>query len=151
MCRRQKLIGSPRTRVSSPPAWRCAAAESPYGPAPHGSDYEYYADGRVKFASDLFTDALIYDGRFKLHDRAYVFDQVGRLDPNRGVRVIQVEIPPSHRENFAAARAGERGEHRRVDVVGILWPAALQDVDQAVELFAAQKSMPMLFAKAVPR
>jgi hypothetical protein len=50
-----------------------------YGPAPHGSDYEYYGDGRVKFASDLFTDALIYDGRFKLHDRAYAFDQVGRL------------------------------------------------------------------------
>jgi YD repeat-containing protein len=50
-----------------------------YGPAPHGSDYEYYADGRVKFASDLFTDALIYSGSYKLHDRAYSYDYAGRL------------------------------------------------------------------------
>jgi YD repeat-containing protein len=46
-----------------------------YGALAHGSDFDYYADGRVKYASDLFTDAL----STKLHDRAYSYDHVGRL------------------------------------------------------------------------
>lgn len=50
-----------------------------YGALAHGSDYEYYADGQVKFASDLFTDALTSTASYKLHDRAYSYDQVGRL------------------------------------------------------------------------
>jgi YD repeat-containing protein len=49
-----------------------------YGAVAHGSDFDYYADGRVKYASDLFTDALIYDN-YRLHDRAYSYDHVGRL------------------------------------------------------------------------
>jgi len=50
-----------------------------YGPPfAHGSDYQYYADGRVQYASDLFTDVLIY-GNYRMHDRAYSYDQMGRL------------------------------------------------------------------------
>lgn len=32
----------------------------------------------MKYASDLFTDALV-NGNYKLHDRAYDYDQAGRL------------------------------------------------------------------------
>jgi YD repeat-containing protein len=46
-----------------------------YGALAHGSDFDYYADGRVKYASDLFTDAL----STRLHDRAYSYDHAGRL------------------------------------------------------------------------
>ncbi len=46
-----------------------------YGALAHGSDFDYYADGRVKYASDLFTDALTTG----LHDRAYSYDHAGRL------------------------------------------------------------------------
>jgi YD repeat-containing protein len=49
-----------------------------YGAMAHGSDFDYYDDGRVKYASDLFTDAQPFDN-YKLHDRAYSYDHVGRL------------------------------------------------------------------------
>ncbi|MGH9969217.1 MAG: hypothetical protein ACREBG_15650 [Pyrinomonadaceae bacterium] len=42
---------------------------------PEGGDFQYYADGQPRFASDLRTDATA----FGLHDRAYSFDHVGRL------------------------------------------------------------------------
>jgi len=42
---------------------------------PEGGDFQYYADGRVKFASDLRTDATAYG----LHDRAYSYDHAARL------------------------------------------------------------------------
>jgi len=42
---------------------------------PEGGDFQYYADGRIKFASDLRTDAT----SLGLHDRAYSFDHVARL------------------------------------------------------------------------
>jgi YD repeat-containing protein len=50
-------------------------SDGQYGAFAHGSDFDYYADGRVKYASDLFTDAL----STKLHDRAYSYDHAGRL------------------------------------------------------------------------
>ena len=49
-----------------------------YGAPQHGSDFEYYADGQVKYASDLFTGSLTF-GAHRLHDRAYSYDQAGRL------------------------------------------------------------------------
>ena len=49
-----------------------------YGAVAHGSDFDYYADGRVKYASDLFTDSLTA-GAYRLHDRAYSYDHAGRL------------------------------------------------------------------------
>jgi YD repeat-containing protein len=49
--------------------------DSNFGAQPHGSDFEYHADGRVKFASDLFTDVTAS----RLHDRAYSYDHAGRL------------------------------------------------------------------------
>jgi YD repeat-containing protein len=42
---------------------------------PEGSDFQYYDDGQIKFASDLRTDATAYG----LHDRAYSYDQAARL------------------------------------------------------------------------
>ncbi|MFL6255981.1 MAG: hypothetical protein ACJ74T_13295 [Pyrinomonadaceae bacterium] len=49
-----------------------------YGALQHGSDFDYYADGQVKYASDLFTDSLTA-GAYRLHDRAYSYDHAGRL------------------------------------------------------------------------
>jgi YD repeat-containing protein len=42
---------------------------------PEGSDFQYYADGRVKFASDYLSDALSGG----IHDRAYSYDHAMRL------------------------------------------------------------------------
>lgn len=42
---------------------------------PEGGAFQYYPDGRIKFASDLRTDATA----FGLHDRAYSYDHAGRL------------------------------------------------------------------------
>jgi len=42
---------------------------------PEGGDFTYYNDGTLKFASDDRSDASLYG----LHDRAYVYDHVGRI------------------------------------------------------------------------
>jgi YD repeat-containing protein len=42
---------------------------------PEGADFQYYGDGRLKFASDFRTDATANG----LHDRAYSYDHIGRL------------------------------------------------------------------------
>jgi YD repeat-containing protein len=41
-----------------------------------GSDFQHYADGRVKFSSDYQSDAQ----NFGFYDRAYSYDHVGRLN-----------------------------------------------------------------------
>jgi YD repeat-containing protein len=53
-------------------------SDGQYGAVAHGSDFTYYGDGKVKFAADLFTDALVF-GNYKLHDRAYSYDHAARL------------------------------------------------------------------------
>ncbi len=42
---------------------------------PQGGDFQYYADGQIKFVNDLRTDATANG----LHDRAYAYDQIGRI------------------------------------------------------------------------
>jgi YD repeat-containing protein len=42
---------------------------------PEGGGFQYYADGRVQFASDYQSDAQTYG----IQDRAYSYDHVGRL------------------------------------------------------------------------
>jgi YD repeat-containing protein len=42
---------------------------------PEGGEFQYYADGRVRFAGDLRTEASASG----LHDRAYSYDHAGRL------------------------------------------------------------------------
>lgn len=42
---------------------------------PEGGDFQYYADGRLKFASDLLSRAT----NASINDRAYAYDQMGRL------------------------------------------------------------------------
>jgi YD repeat-containing protein len=42
---------------------------------PEGGDFQYYSDGRVRFAGDLRTEASASG----LHDRAYSYDHAGRL------------------------------------------------------------------------
>ena len=45
-------------------------------PRAEGSDFQYYADGRLKFATDHYERSF---NAISNHDRAYQYDQVGRL------------------------------------------------------------------------
>jgi YD repeat-containing protein len=42
---------------------------------PEGSDYQYYDDARIKFASDFYSDTF----SSAIHDRAYAYDHAGRI------------------------------------------------------------------------
>lgn len=45
-----------------------------------GSDYYYYDDGRIKFASDFFGRSF---ESMSAHDKSYQYDHVGRLQKAR--------------------------------------------------------------------
>src|SRR5262245_61830641 len=60
-----------------------------------GSDYQYYDDGRVKFASNMVADNEFITPA-NAFDRAYNYDHVGRLvEASTGPEARGEVLPPS--------------------------------------------------------